>query len=64
MKFGLCNSLNQLPQGLRVYKDGGGFLDNDCPLYRVDSILENILNRHVEGDLAENESDIIKVPVN
>ena len=32
-------------------------VDNDYPLYKVDSIIINLLDKHVEINLAESESD-------
>ena len=39
-------------------------MDNDYPLYLVDSIIKNILDYHVEGHPAESETDNVKLHVN
>ena len=39
-------------------------VDNGCSLYIFDSTLKDILDKHVEGDLAENQTDKAKLQVN
>ena len=46
-----------------IQRVGQVLVDNDYPLYIVDSIIKNLLDKHVEGDLAESESDKIKLHV-